>query len=444
MTGRRIAVSKGFARACESVFPWSRTFPGTPEGCAGPGVPTKSRWRGADFVGRGGAPDVPDKRGGSGKGGLPPLAQIPSLDGIRACAVMLVFVAHAGLKGRVPGEFGVTVFFFLSGYLITTLLRVEHEQTGSISFRAFYLRRVLRIFPPFYLALGATTVLWLVGGLPDGPAFRLDGLLAQALFLTNYYVVQHGWWIGHAQGTWIFWSLAVEEHFYLGFPVAYLLLLRFVPDRRRQALVLAGLCALVMAWRLVLVLAMGATKDRTYVATDTRIDSILFGCILGVFANPVLDRTRVSDGALRYVWVPLAVAGLLLSFVLRSPRFQMSLAYTVQGICLFPIFIAAVRCAGWGPFRLLNLGWVRFVGVLSYSIYLVHPSVLWGVTSWIHAPAGAQAVVALSLTLAIAFGIHVAVERPAARLRRRLSRAWIPRRQAAPAPAAAAVAVAAR
>lgn len=371
-------------------------------------------------------------------GGVPGTSpHIASLDGIRACAVMLVFVAHAGLKGKVPGEFGVTVFFFLSGYLITTLLRVEHDQTGWISFRAFYLRRVLRIFPPFYLALGAATVLWLVGGLP-GPPFRLDGLLAQGLFLTNYYIVLHGWWDGHAPGTWIFWSLAVEEHFYLAFPLVYLLLLKFVRGRGRQALVLAGLCAAVLAWRLVLVLALGAGKDRTYVATDTRIDSILFGCILGVFANPVLDRARVGDGVLRYVLVPLALLGLAASFVIRDPRFQETTAYTVQGICLFPLFIAAVRSASWGPFRLLNLGWVKFVGVLSYSIYLVHPAVLWGVDRWAHSlPGLAQALLGLAITLAIAYGIYLAVEKPAARLRRRLSRALIPVRPAAAAPAPA-------
>jgi peptidoglycan/LPS O-acetylase OafA/YrhL len=389
-------------------------------------------------------PGAPDMSGGA----APPRSaslHIPSLDGIRACAVMLVFVAHAGLKGLVPGEFGVTVFFFLSGYLITTLLRIEHEQTGGISFRAFYLRRVLRIFPPFYLALAVATLLWLTGALPKGPSFRLDGLLAQALFLTNYYIVQHGWWDGHAQGTWIFWSLAVEEHFYLAFPLVYLLLLRFLPGRHRQALVLAGLCALLLGWRLVLVFALGATRDRTYVSTDTRIDSILFGCILGVFGNPVLDRTRTSDAALRYVWVPLALAGLLLSFGLRSPRFQMSMAYTLQGVCLFPLFIAAVRFAAWGPFRLLNLGWVQFVGVLSYSIYLVHPAVLWGVTSWAPtAPGAVQAALGLAVTLAIACGIYVAVERPAARLRRRLARAWIPRRPPAPAVPAPAVALAGR
>jgi len=376
---------------------------------------------------------------------------IPSLDGVRACAVMLVFAAHAfaqaGVTGVLPGEFGVTVFFFLSGYLITTLLRLEHEQSGAISFRAFYLRRVLRIFPPFYLVLTVATVLWLVGGLPGGPRFQLDGLLSQGLFLTNYWVILNGWFNGHAPGTWIFWSLAVEEHFYLLFPLVYLLLLRFVRGRGRQALVLAGMCAAVLAWRLALVFAFGAGKDRTYVATDTRIDSILFGCILGVFANPVLDRTRIDHATWKFILVPLALLGLLASFVIRDPWFQESVAYTVQGICLFPLFIAAVRFSDWGPFQLLNVAPVVFIGVVSYSIYLVHPSVLWGVQQWTSSflPPVAQDAVGLAITIAIAYGIAVAVERPAARLRKRLSRALIPAKPAAPAnPAPTPVAVAGR
>ena len=357
----------------------------------------------------------------AGRGSL----HIPSLDGIRACAVMLVFAAHAGLKGKIPGDFGVTVFFFLSGYLITTLLRIEHEQTGAISLRAFYLRRVLRIFPPFYLVLIVATVLTAAGALP-GPALRPEALWAQALYLTNYYVIQNGWWVGHAPGTWIFWSLCIEEHFYLAFPLVYILMLRLVPSRARQALVLGGMCALVLGWRLVLVFALGSTHDRTYMATDTRIDSILFGCILGVFANPILDSTRVSAGRWKKVLVPLALVGLLGSFLLRAPGFQNTLAYTVQGICLFPLFIAAVRYPGWWLFQILNVRWVRFVGVLSYSIYLVHPSVLWGIASWVPAPGLAQAGLGLTLTLAIAYGIYVAVEKPAALLRRRLSRVLAP------------------
>src|SRR5207244_9669139 len=88
---------------------------------------------------------------------------IPSLDGIRAISFFTVFLAHAGLAGIVPGYFGLSIFFFLSGFLITTLLRMEYDQTGKVSLKQFYLRRVLRIFPPFYLVLLVATVLSGVG-----------------------------------------------------------------------------------------------------------------------------------------------------------------------------------------------------------------------------------------------------------------------------------------
>jgi peptidoglycan/LPS O-acetylase OafA/YrhL len=350
---------------------------------------------------------------------------------------MLVFVAHAvsiagaapRLKGLVPGEFGVTVFFFLSGYLITTLLRIEYEKTKRISLRAFYLRRILRIFPPLYLVLFATTALTLLGAMPDPrPPIRLDGVLAQATYLTNYYIVivPNGWWVGHAPGTWIFWSLAVEEDFYVLFPVLYLVLLRYLPSRHRQALLLAGICAAVLAWRFLLVHALGANKDRTYVATDTRIDSIMFGCMLGVFANPLLDRTSWTDRWWKYVWVPLAVVGLLVSFAVRSSDFQWVFAYSLQGISLFPLFITAVRYPNWWPFKPLNVGWVKFVGVISYSIYLIHPTVLWVVARWVPASGYVLAALGLGLTLGLAYAICQFVEKPAGRLRRRLSRVDAP------------------
>lgn len=85
-----------------------------------------------------------------------PEFHIPSLDGIRGLAALTVFVSHALWRDFVPGGFGVTVFFFLSGYLITTLLRMEHERHGRISFSRFYLRRVYRILPPMYIVLVGT------------------------------------------------------------------------------------------------------------------------------------------------------------------------------------------------------------------------------------------------------------------------------------------------
>ena len=80
-----------------------------------------------------------------------PEMYIPSLDGIRAIAFLFVFIAHAGLDKIVPGGFGVTIFFFLSGYLITSILRLEASRTHKISLRKFYLRRAFRILPPMYI-----------------------------------------------------------------------------------------------------------------------------------------------------------------------------------------------------------------------------------------------------------------------------------------------------
>jgi len=77
-------------------------------------------------------------------------AAIPSLDGLRAIAVLLVFFAHSGVENIIPGGLGVTIFFVLSGYLITTLMRIEQSRSGSISYRGFYLRRLLRLLPPLF------------------------------------------------------------------------------------------------------------------------------------------------------------------------------------------------------------------------------------------------------------------------------------------------------
>src|SRR5580700_9256594 len=185
---------------------------------------------------------------------------LPSLDGIRALSFLVVFAAHAGLDRVIPGGFGVTVFFFLSGYLITTLLRMEHDAKGTVSLRQFYLRRALRILPPFYVVLALAARLGLIAG-----GVRALALLAQALHLANYWIVRFGY-DGQPRGTGVYWSLAVEEHFYLVFPCLYLVLRRLWPAPRTQAMAIYALCAGVLAWRCFLVLGLGSAPDRTYVA----------------------------------------------------------------------------------------------------------------------------------------------------------------------------------
>ena len=344
---------------------------------------------------------------------------IPSLDGLRAVAVMIVFLAHAGLNGIVPGNFGVTIFFFLSGYLITTLLRVEYDKSGRISLGRFYLRRILRILPPFYLVLAVASILTAVGALEG--MLRFDAVLFQAGHLSNYYVIGNGWWDGRAPGTWVYWSLAVEEHFYLVFPVLYLILRRFVASRRRQMMALLGVCAAVLVWRCILVFGLQVSEDRTYIASDTRLDSILFGCLLAIWANPMLDATQVSERRWKWLWLPLGIVGLLVSFGVRMPQFQETFRYTLQGLSLIPVFVVAIRYHDWGPFRLLNIGWIKFLGLLSYTFYLVHPTIIYGVEQWTGWHPLAQAVLSLGSTLLVAVLVYHLVEKPCARLRKRLA-----------------------
>lgn len=356
---------------------------------------------------------------------------IASLDGMRAIAILIVFLSHAGLSHVVPGLFGVTVFFFLSGYLITTLLRMECERHGSISLGQFFLRRTLRILPPFYLVLAAIAMLTAFHILPGG--FHGQAFMAQALFGANYWEITGG---VQPPGTEIFWSLAVEEHFYLLFPFFYLALRRWLPEHRQQFALLMTLCASVLAWRMLLVHHFSAVDlhsgtahhPRTCHATDTRLDGLLYGCALAVWGNPALDPTRFRRSHWLWLALPACVALLVATFVIRSVPFRETWRYTLQGLALMPIFITVIRYPDALPLRFLNWRWVSRLGVLSYAFYLTHALLLSLVQHWLPAPAGLsqttlmlmRGVTALLLSLAVSAAVHRWVELPFLRLRRRL------------------------
>jgi peptidoglycan/LPS O-acetylase OafA/YrhL len=344
---------------------------------------------------------------------------IASLDGIRALAAMIVFLGHAGLQQFVAGGFGVTVFFFLSGFLITTLLRREYERSGGISLKAFYLRRVYRIFPPLYLVLVVLLVLSLAG------VFRTDmhagAVAAQFAHLTNYAVIALG------EGdkapvvpyTIPMWSLAVEEHFYLLFPLGLLLLLR----RRSHAgvaLALAAGCAAVLCWRIFLFFTLPEASHYIYHASDTRLDSLLFGCIMGMWLNPALDPAPKGIG--ERTWLAICVLALTLlvsTFLYREEWFRDTLRFTLQGIALFPLFYCAVRFSHWPLFSWLNSWPARMLGLISYTFYLSHAAAL-GIAKQ-HLDGGlARAVTGFGIAVAFSWASYVLMERRFAALRHRL------------------------
>lgn len=341
---------------------------------------------------------------------------IPSLDGIRAVAVMMVFLSHAGFGHIVPGGFGVTVFFFLSGYLITTLLREEHRQHQKINLRHFYFRRMLRIWPPLYLTLA------IVAGFSFYGAFGLTKpestpLLYQVLHLGNYYQI-----FGHGQsipGTEILWSLAVEEHFYLVWPMLFACLYGRL-SRQRFLLLLAGICLTVLAWRCTLVWYWSANIWRTYFATDTRIDSILFGCILGIWRNPSLDNTSKKRAWVLPILLIVSLTLLAATFVIRSPAFRETFRYSIQGLALMPMFYAAVKASHKIPFRWLNHPALKVVGVWSYSIYLSHFFLLHILAETVGRPSWNVAILAMITSACFAWSIQILIDRPLSVFRRRL------------------------
>jgi peptidoglycan/LPS O-acetylase OafA/YrhL len=245
-------------------------------------------------------------------------------------------------------------------------------------------------------------------------------LMAQLLFYANFegiYGINH-----EAPGTGVVWSLAVEEHFYLLFPWLYLAMQKLGMPRITQARLLWGVCALVLAWRCLLVLTMHATSTRIYLATDTRIDAILFGCALAVWRNPFLDEPWGTPRLWKIGLLPAAAAVLLLSFLLEDPVFRDTVYFSAQGVALTFIFAAAIRFHQWPAFRIFNYGTVAFIGVLSYSLYLVHDVMLRAVRQlWPHAHGFTRTLVALAASLVAAATIYVLIERPCAELRKKLT-----------------------
>jgi peptidoglycan/LPS O-acetylase OafA/YrhL len=354
-------------------------------------------------------------------------SHIPSLDGIRAIAFLLVYVSHIGLGGLVPGGFGVTVFFFLSGYLITTLLRQEALRHGNISLKAFYIRRAFRILPPMYITLALTYVLVFMRVL-SGP-IGVAGFLAALLYVNNYYVLFAIWLareITLPRGMSVLWSLAIEEHFYLIFPFIYSWFLKRNITRAIQAnLIFAG-CIAALLWRTFLVFVIHVPirgpLPWTYIATDCRFDAIAWGCLLAVRNNPRCnDPSKFFDKHA----AKLAAGGLLLivvSLLFRDPSYRESFRYTIQELSLYPIFYYCIRFSYKRQVAWLEWKVLRWVGWLSYSLYLSHEAILDGLERAFPSIGILGGFLGLALALLYAFIMRETIELPIRGLRSRVEK----------------------
>jgi peptidoglycan/LPS O-acetylase OafA/YrhL len=292
------------------------------------------------------------------------------LDGLRAVSISLVLLCHLTLHesasgysrflSSVCGSTGVSFFFVISGYLITRLLIQEEERTGRIQLREFYMRRVLRIFPAFYLFL-AVVLLLDVGGMVDhAPPHNYVACL---LYIRNFF--------GRGYETSHLWSLSIEEQFYIIWPS----LLVLVAAGRR--LPLAGsIIACVCLWRSFLVLtgrvAPSALYDAAlYMRTDLRMDTILAGCALALLSKTNGFR-RINASVLSRPWVFWLACPSLVAWVVfaRHIPYSAGVESTVSSLLIGVLLNWFIHNDRSWLGRILQSPPALVLGKLSYSLYL--------------------------------------------------------------------------
>lgn len=346
---------------------------------------------------------------------------IPYVDGCRGIAIAIVVLSHAGLGHIIPGKFGVTFFFFISGFLITKLLLLEIRKEGHIGFRDFYLRRLFRLYP-------ALLVMILVS---SGAAYLVQcslpakDIYAALFYFTNYYI---GWFrppvADCARMLDIIWSLSVEEHFYFFFPLLIHLIFRNhrynqqpLLSRILLALCFAGIVVRILTW-FAFDGDISLLSGRIYFSSHTRIDSIIWGCLAAVMLYQVQSGAytkAVQNKAVLFV----GALALFLSVAIRNEFFRQTFLYSFQGFGLF-ILVPAIGFMGQNIIkRTLESKWLIFIGKISYSLYLFHwialkisnrfteeYSLTWQCLFW-------------TLALVLSLGSYYLVEKPFVQLRRR-------------------------
>lgn len=314
---------------------------------------------------------------------------MPGLDGLRAIAVLAVIAYHLELGWAQGGLLGVGVFFTLSGYLITDLLLEQKAAIGRLRLGNFWLRRARRLLPALFLMLAVVAV-WVALVDPSQlPALRADVIAAVAYVSNWWYIFQDVSYFAHfgpPPPLGHLWSLAVEEQFYVFWPLLLWLGLRFFRGRYRLAgltLAAAALSAILMA----LLYEPGVDPTRVYDGTDTRAFGLLLGAALamlwpsrGLREDPAPEGSRrerryrlqnrrlLLDGA---GVVGLAVIAILIwqtneysAFIYRGGLVLLSVATVLVVAALAHPASVTGRALGWGP--------LRWIGVRSYGIYLWH------------------------------------------------------------------------
>lgn len=336
--------------------------------------------------------------------------RVPGLDGLRGVAVLLVVAFH--VSGRLlpfGGFVGVTTFFTLSGFLITRILIRERESTGRIDLKAFYIRRLLRLYPALILLLLVLPVLLFAAGDAQLHDY-LWRAAASGFYFSN--LLQAG---GHGLGVLTHtWSLSVEEQFYLVWPILLIGLASVARGSRKHLVWSIAVClAGALSWRVFAQVTFGF--ERVYYAPDTNAFALLAGGLLGSIRT--LRRMPAWFG-----W--LSIASLVALAALRPPPGVDPDLMSGLVITLTPAVAVAVVWAAAHGQKLLEFGPLKSAGVVSYGLYLWHDPLLkihWGGVE----NEGLMRVAAIAAAVGVAWASYRWLEQPLLTVRKQFERSTL-------------------
>ncbi len=336
------------------------------------------------------------------------LVHRPAIDGLRGLAVVGVLALHGDLQFAQGGFLGVSTFFTLSGYLITSLLLLERERSGRVDLRRFYARRIRRLLPASLLAVAGVVVFGLyaadAGQLRHLRSDVLSSLANGANWLFVFGRRSYGDLASSPSPVQHFWSLAIEEQFYLVFPLVLVGTL-FVARGSRRAL--AGLLVAMIAASILLMVVLhrpGSDPLRVYYGTDTRAAELLIGCLLAVV---LAGRDEIRHRGLRIAAAATGAVALVATLALWVVTDQGEQWMYRGGFAGYAVLTAMVivACTQPGPVR-SALSWrpLRFVGAISYGLYLFH----WPLFLWLdQTRTGLEGWPLLGVRLALTFGVAI-------------------------------------
>lgn len=336
--------------------------------------------------------------------GSPTSSRIPSLDGLRALSISLVLVCHLTYSGGFPighnwwsdayAHYAVRIFFVISGFLITSLLKYEREKTGTINLKQFYIRRAYRVLPPAYVYLIVITVLF-HHSLPN------KYLVAAYAYLTSY-ALHSPWMLFHL------WSLSVEEQFYLAWPLV--IALGVIVGRR------FALAAIVTA-PLARFFLLGIWYQGARWSFPAVVDSLAAGCLLAICqADLAKHRSFFTWRGFPLIWAFTLSIPVLIHYNYIFHFLHLAGLVQLGGLTVFNCGVAlCIQNAITVRPRILNTPFVVWLGTISYSLYLWQmPFTNPNVHSWL--TSFPQNLILAFLAAILSF---YAIEQPALRLRER-------------------------